>query len=275
MRFAGSVSVRPVRIGFLVPPDDLATVSRVARLSCCLWGGRYNPIIPFFETGGERWFRPYHREGGTRVARGYVDFFEPDVLVEAVPGMAEKLGWKGKDHVLGLPRIVPLNAFYEKDYRGQTEFAVGIHILDVMQQLYDDEYRYERRHRLPFALVETADGNAFFDVVGGRYPSDQALDYITRAYKEVFDPETLPATFATAQQFMQEGYAGPLWITRHGLKESLGRGGISVETFYIFDPTDAGDVIDYWNFRLVERNAIPISLEWRSTSEQKTTKRSM
>jgi hypothetical protein len=191
-----------------------------------------------------------------------VDFFEPDVLVEAVPGMAEKLGWKGKDHVLGLPRIVPLDAFYEKDYRGRTEFAAGIHILDVMQRLYDGEYKYERRHRMPFALIESTDGNAFFDVVGGRYPSDEALDYITRAYQEVFDPETLPATFATAQKIMQERYAGPLWITRHALKESLGRGSISDETFYIFDPTDAGDVIDYWNFRLVERHAIPTSLEW-------------
>jgi hypothetical protein len=61
---------------------------------------------------------------------------------------------------------------------------------------------------------------------------------------------------------MQERYAGPLWITRHALKESLGRGSISDETFYIFDPTDAGGVIDYWNFRLVERHVIPTSLEW-------------
>jgi hypothetical protein len=255
MRFAGSVSPRPVRLGFLVPPDDLAIVSRVARLSCCLWGGRYNPMIPFFETGGERWVPRYQREGGSRVARGYVDFFEPDVLVETMPGMAEKLGWKGKDHSLDVPRVVPLDAFYEEDHRGAPTFAAGIDIYDVMQHLYDDEFKYERRHKRPFALVEPSEGNAFFDVVGGRYPDDQALNYISRAYEDVFDPEKLPPTLASAQKFLREGYAGPTWISRHGLDESLGRGGISSETFYVFDPTNPGDVIDYWNFCLVERRS--------------------
>jgi hypothetical protein len=104
MRFTGSVSLRPVRIGFLMPPDDLGLVSRVARLSTCLWGGRYNVMIPFFEAGGERWVRPYHAEGGLNVARGYVNFFEPDTLVESSPGMAERLGWHNENSPLGLPR---------------------------------------------------------------------------------------------------------------------------------------------------------------------------
>ena len=57
-------------------------MSRVARLSACLWGGRYNVMIPLFEVGGDRWVRPYHREGGLNVARGYINVFEPDTLVE-------------------------------------------------------------------------------------------------------------------------------------------------------------------------------------------------
>jgi hypothetical protein len=94
MRFTGSVSFRPVRIGFLIPPDDLALVSRAARLSACLWGGRYNVMIPFFEAGGDRWVRPYHAEGGLNVARGYIDFFEPDMLVadHGGPTMFARIG---------------------------------------------------------------------------------------------------------------------------------------------------------------------------------------
>jgi len=34
------------------------------------------------------------------------------------------------------------------------------------------------------------------------------------------------------------------------------------ETFCIFDPTDAGDVIEFGNTRLVERSVIPINVEW-------------
>jgi hypothetical protein len=30
----------------------------------------------------------------------------------------------------------------------------------------------------------------------------------------------------------------------------------------VFDPADAGDVIDYWNYRLIASRVIPINLEW-------------
>jgi hypothetical protein len=261
MHFTGSVSCRPVRIGFLMPPNDLGLVSRVARLSTCLWGGRYNVMIPFFEAGGERWVRPHHAEGGLNVARGYIDFFEPDTLVESSPGMAERLGWHNKDVTFGLPRVVSIEHFFEQNLHGRAEFAAGIDVLEVIQQLYDEEYKYERRHKRPFATFDHIDGNAFFDVVGGRYPNDETLAAIPDAYTQVFSPETLPTSAASAMKIIKEGYAGPLWIARHGLEESLGRG-FHDETFYVFDPTDAGDVIDYWDYRLIQRRVIPINLEW-------------
>jgi hypothetical protein len=105
MRFSGSVRLRPVRIGFLVSPAELPTVRRILRLCSCLWGGRYNPIIPFFDDTPQRWKRPNHEIGGLDIARGYIDFFEPDVLVEASPGMAERLGWKNDHHYFELSRV--------------------------------------------------------------------------------------------------------------------------------------------------------------------------
>jgi hypothetical protein len=267
MRFTGSVSVRPVRLGFLIPPDDLGLASRVARLSACVWGGRYNVMIPYFESGGERWIRPYHREGGLDVARGYINFFEPDTLVESTSGMAERLGWSNEGGLFELPRIVSLHEFFGRNDRGPVEFAAGINIMEVMQQLYDEEYKYERRHKRPFALVDNVAGNAFFDVVGGRYPDDEAMGDIREGYVEVFSPEKLPATADTASKMVAGGYAGPFWITRHRLEESIGRG-IHAVTFYVFDPSDAGDVIDYWNHRLIDGHVIPISVDWMADHSQ-------
>ncbi|MDR3473587.1 MAG: hypothetical protein P4M09_18165 [Devosia sp.] len=261
MRFSGSVSLRPVRLGFLVPPDDVSVVSRVARLASCVWGGRFCPIIPFFETGGEHWIQPYSLKKGLDIARGLVDFFEPDTLVEAVPGMAEKLGWKTEQFSFGLPRIVELGEFYKVDDRGRIEFAAGIDVLEVMQDLYDGEYKYERRHKRPFVVVGEDEGNTFFDLVGGRYPPDDALAEIRHGYDEVFSAEPLPASSDTALKFVRDGHAGPLWITRHGLEESHGRGHRD-DTLFIFDPENAGDAIDYWNFRLVEQHVTPVSVHW-------------
>lgn len=58
------------------------------RISATMWGGAYNPIVPVFQVGprgwqGEKW----ERAGGKAIARGYVEFFEPDAFVEAEHGL--------------------------------------------------------------------------------------------------------------------------------------------------------------------------------------------
>jgi hypothetical protein len=159
--------------------------------------------------------------------------------------MAERLGWHNKRLTFRLPRVVGIEQFFEQNLHGHAEFAAGIDILEVMHQLYDEEYKYERRHKRPFATFDDIDGNAFFDVVGGRYPNDELLTNISDEYAQVFSPEKLPHSADTATKLYKEGFIAPLWITRHGLEES-----------------DAGDVIDYWNYRLIARRVVPINLEW-------------
>lgn len=263
MKFTGSVVLRPVRIGFLVDGTDLESVSRAAQLSSCLWGGRYNPIIPFCDTDGSRWHSPYSHIDGLDITRGYVEFFEPDVLIESRPGMAQALGWEEGETFWRMPRVLRQSHFYKVSERGLTEFAAGIDILEVMFALYNAEYQYERRHKRPFATINPAQGDAFFDVVCGRYPADEPLNYIHRTYEDVFTPEILEATAETAIRQIKEGLFGPLWISAHELKESFGRG-LRDDTWFIFDPTNAGDVIDYWNFRLVESNVTPVNVNWIS-----------
>ena len=40
------VDYRPVRIGWVVPDRDIARLATAATWNSCLWGGRFNPIIP-------------------------------------------------------------------------------------------------------------------------------------------------------------------------------------------------------------------------------------
>jgi hypothetical protein len=37
---------RPVRIGWVIPNKDISRLAKIAEWSSCLWGGRYNPVIP-------------------------------------------------------------------------------------------------------------------------------------------------------------------------------------------------------------------------------------
>src|SRR5262245_58303103 len=158
--------------------------------------------------------------------------------------MAARLGWSA-EHSFGvrLPRVVPLDKFYEVDAYGRVQFAAGIDIINVMHHLYDKEYKYQRRRKVPYASIEPAQDDAIFDVLPGTFPNDAALAYIAQAYDDVFEPEVMPHSAATSLRMINERFAGPLWISRHGLEVGLGRGS-SDEAVFIFDPTDAGDVIE-------------------------------
>jgi hypothetical protein len=88
------IRLRPVRFAFLVRPDDRKNVHEIFQVSTCLWGGMYNPIIPFFKRLPQWWERKgYHFDNAKQIINGYLDFFEPDFIVEAEKGIADGFGF--------------------------------------------------------------------------------------------------------------------------------------------------------------------------------------
>ena len=93
-QLSATLRLRPVRIGFLVDPSDMASLRQVMRISTCLWGGIYNPIIPVCKTVPDIWTHilPEIAPSAVQLAKGYIEFFEPDVYVQAVSGLSLNLG---------------------------------------------------------------------------------------------------------------------------------------------------------------------------------------
>lgn len=101
--------LRPTRIGFLVKPDDSASLRRIFQVCTCLWGGIYSPIIPVSATLPDAWKERHGRRDPhpIDIANGYMRFFEPDVFVEAEDGLAKQLGLAiGDLQDYGHPRLL-------------------------------------------------------------------------------------------------------------------------------------------------------------------------
>ena len=66
---------RPVRIGWVVEGRNVDQLTTMARWSACLWGGRYNPVIPLHDRG---------------LADRLIQVFGVDVLLPIVPTASAK-----------------------------------------------------------------------------------------------------------------------------------------------------------------------------------------
>ena len=99
---------RPLRLGFLVDPRSRDSVCSAIEVATALWGGRYCPLIPVFRTAPSAWLKTRSTRkppSATQIADGYVRLFEPDYLVETVPGLAGKLAFPSQ-RVRSLEKIL-------------------------------------------------------------------------------------------------------------------------------------------------------------------------
>src|SRR5271165_2997012 len=113
---SASLRLRPTRIGFLVDPADADALRRVFQVCTSLWGGAYNPIIPVCSTIPDCWRdHPSPDPSPMELAKGYINFFEPDVFVEASTGLADAIGLATTKLDFLHPRVVPLDAFFQLD----------------------------------------------------------------------------------------------------------------------------------------------------------------
>ena len=164
------------------------------RACTCLWGGVYNPIIPVFRVPPKEWrAERFQRVKGFVVAKGYINFFEPDVFVESEDGLLEKAGLGAlrekyilENHVLTLEEFLA-----PQDHRDWSEPAFGLSIIDVFRHLHETEQRFELRDKRPSVLIKPERSSGLVEAVIGTYPRQKDVDYIATGYKDVFVRESL------------------------------------------------------------------------------------
>ena len=49
------VKLRPIKLAFLVHPDDKESLLKAIEINTFLWGGMYNPIIPTYRRVPAKW----------------------------------------------------------------------------------------------------------------------------------------------------------------------------------------------------------------------------
>lgn len=256
-----SVRLRPTRIGFLVSPSDQDSVRRIMRLCTCLWGGVYNPIIPVTQRLPSAW-RNSRNITGLALSKNVLDFFEPDVFVEAKPGLAERLGIEYRQVGDGKSAVMGLEDFVRPAEGAWTDFGFGLNIIDLYRDLYRDEFRFAPRYDRRVGLPTAAKGEAaFVEAVFGAFPESPGLSYFKEAFIEFSDPVEITINSDTFPEIINDPYLFPLNFTRHGLDVS-GDSNAEPSSFFVFDSNSTTDLIDLWNLRQFHRGVVPVNVSW-------------
>jgi hypothetical protein len=253
-------TLRPTRIGFLVRPTDYPSIRRIFQICSCLWGGVYNPLIPVCDSVPEQWKSPpFRNPTGLELARGYIDFFQPDVFVEAEPGLATKAQIEKIELDIREPRVVSLDSFAQAGSR-QIELAFGLNIFDLYQQLYDREFKFIARHDQRVALFDRGSpADSFVDAAFGQLPESGPLAPLAQAYIDAFNPIRLPFNSENWIRMVRERFRTPLFFTRHNIERD--HRGHSETILFIVDPDSSLDQFDLWDLRLFTPNVLPVPID--------------
>ncbi len=259
---SGSLRLRPTRIGFLVDPTDLESLRRVFQVCTCLWGGTFNPIIPVCSDIPAAWTDPpLPVPSPTELARGYLDFFEPNVFVEARTGLAEQIGLSRSEIGFGRSRIISLQEYFAGSDPYPFSVPFGTDCTDIYKTMYEREFKFVSRHDRRVALFEADPlASPFVEAAFGAFPSEGPLASLGRAYVSAFAPVNLAASAENWIRVTKEEFQVPLSFTTEGLKPDYS--GWSLPTLFVADPASPLDLMDLWNIRQFHPQVLPVNLAW-------------
>lgn len=238
----------------MVRPEDRANLLKVFQINTCLWGGLFNPIIPFFKRVPAWWERNGIKfDNATQIVNGYLDYFEPDFVVEAENGIARGFGID-PERILQLPDVLARDDQREARGHGQS-------VLDLYRKLYKEEFQFVRRHKHRIVGVKAdAPYDAFAACLFGAFPKPQNLKYFAAAFKDTSDPRQVTLDPVTLDKLYKSHSTSPLHIGCHGL--DVDYNDHSDPALFVLDAQEPKDLLDFWNYRATHRTVAAIPVQW-------------
>ena len=241
--------VRPLRFAFLVRPDDKAALLNIFQINTCLWGGRFNGIIPIFQRIPLWWGeKPLRNPSSKDIVRGFLTAFEPDYVVTDEPELTK--GLIEDDFVLKPQDLI--SAENDED-NGQF----GLNVVALYRDLYEREFQFVKRHTVEVInpTIKSRSFSLFSAAIFGVFPTHEKLGHFKRNYNEAFGSKTLNVDASNFFDVFLKGMGTPLGMGSSGL-DLRRRGWSSEPKLFYMDAAKPMDLIDYWNLRALGWHAL-------------------
>ena len=234
------ICYRPLRIGWAIASGDIEAFRTAARLSFCLWGGRFNPIIVADQA---------------ELAESLVDVFRVDVILPI--GTSDIV----QSFVKRFPHLIrPF--FHEELFVGDGEGGARSQVLDIHNALTDsyEEPGWKQVKERGVRLYTWENDDPLADVFlmqFGAYPSPDEIhiDYRT-ALRNAAGASEVKIDASTPLPTDVFDHPSISFVSRYGIERHYSiRAGWDSPGFYSGSATNLDDLVCFWNLRAAD---IPI-----------------
>lgn len=246
--------LRPLRLAFLVRPDDAAAIRTAMEVNTIRWGGQFNALVPVFRRTPSWWDERARRSAPAKsIVRGYIEAFEPDYVVETRKGLGAGLAIE-EGFLLSMADVLS---------PGRDEpVGFGISVMELYRHLYRREFQFVRRDPGVMAVPQAADRSMapFVTAAFGGFPRARKVGYFENGYREAFEAKDMSVVASNLFTFALE-IGTPLEVGKLDL-DVRRRGGHTGGALFFLDANQPRDLIDFWNLRALGWLVVPIPKQW-------------
>ena len=254
------VKLRPIKLAFLVNPNDKVSLLKAIEINTFLWGGMYNPIIPTYKQIPSKWKdRPFENPSAKSIISGYLDNFDPDYVIPMGECVDYTLDIGHRKKIEDVSEILDR---VEKD--GVSNYGVGL--FEILNYFFQEELKFQRRYPEDICVPRfNSNFYLFFSSVFGVLPEN-----IDKIFWDHF-AEPLEAKKVECSILNYAELLNPhkLFLRRMTERYLESRGHQGKPRIFFLDATKPLDIIDYWNLRAIGWNVLPVPKQFMHSEKTK------
>ena len=259
VRGTAYVKLRPIKLAFLVHPDDKESLLKAIEINTLLWGGMYNPIIPTYSETPLTWDdKTPENPDFQRIITGYLDNFDPNYVIP----MGECSHYSVD---VGCRKTINDFSDFFKSFEQHKTLNYGISIFEVLDYFFKEEFRFKQRDQREICLpIFDSQFHLFLSSIFGRL-SENFDSFFGENFAERLEANQLECSASNYFEFLHHQRLfflrmSQLYIDVNGDRKKC----------IFFLDTDSGlDIIDYWNLRAIGWDIFPIPKQFTRSDEAK------
>ena len=260
----GSIDIktRPLKLAFLVDPNRGTPVRDAIRLASTLWGGSYFPIILLHKRMPATWRdKPLKAPPAKKVILGYIDAFDPDVLVQFSTALPEYID------ETGLRVIKPDEVWETLDEGRSLSPKFGLGIFEILREVYDENFKFKAKYPVSVILPRIPSRlSLFWASLYGELP-ERHREIVERDYAEALEIQRVDVKNDNLADLLAGNVRFPRRLTQHGVATQNRSFRLHTGFIFFLDATKTEDVVDFWNLRALGKPVIPVPKQLTSNPQ--------